>query len=360
MPCPSRRKPVAAVLQRASGIIQRFCVISKQAAPLTEQTTVHPTSNRLSAYFLLALSMSLVGSYVALSKPLVAALPVFLLAWMRFGIGGLAMPHWLRAPAGEPPMSFETRKLVFLESLLGNFLFSICMLYGVSMTSAVSAGVIMAAIPAVVALMSWFFLGERIGLRVWAAIACAAFGIGLFSLSKQELLTLDPRGLEANLAYKNELWGNLLVFGAVLCEAAYAVIGKKLTGTLSPKRITALINLWGFVLMTPMGLYMAWRFNFSAVTSGTWLLLVFYALAASVWTVWLWMTGLKTVPAARAGVFTVMLPVASAGVGVLALGETLAGLQLLAFGICLAGVVLATLPARTVTPTVHVRKADQR
>ena len=56
------------------------------------------------AYACLALSMSLVGSYVALSKPLVAAIPVFLLAWLRFGIGGLAMLHWLRKPPTEPPM----------------------------------------------------------------------------------------------------------------------------------------------------------------------------------------------------------------------------------------------------------------
>ena len=110
-----------------------------------------PGANRLFAYACLALSMSLVGSYVALSKPLVAAIPVFLLAWLRFGIGGLAMVHWLRKPANEMPMSAHTRGLVFLESFLGNFLFSICMLFGVSMTSAVSAGVIMASIPAVVA-----------------------------------------------------------------------------------------------------------------------------------------------------------------------------------------------------------------
>ena len=149
------------------------------------------------------------------------------------------------------------------------------------------------------------------------------------------------------MASKTAWLGNLLLIGAVLCESAYAVIGKKLTDVLSPKRITALINLWGFVLMTPLGLYAAWGFNFAAVTAGTWLLLIFYALAASVWTVWLWMTGLKTVPAARAGVFTVMLPISAAAVGVGVLGETLQGLQLLAFAICLAGVVLATLPART-------------
>ncbi len=301
------------------------------------------------AYGFLALSMSLVGSYVALSKPLVAALPVFLLAWLRFGIGGLAMAHWLKRPADEAPMTPQTRKLVFLESLLGNFLFSICMLFGVSMTSAVSAGVIMAAIPAVVALMSWIFLKERIGPRIWAAVVCSALGISLLALSKNDLSAQSGRGLEADLAHNRALLGNLLVFAAVLCEAAYAVIGKKLTGALSPKRITALINLWGFALMTPMGLYVAWRFDFAAVPMPSWLLLVFYALAASVWTVWLWMTGLKNVPAAHAGVFTVMLPISAALVGVLVLGEQLGGVQLLAFAIALVGVLLATLPGKAPT-----------
>ena len=301
---------------------------------------------RILAYGCLALSMSLVGSYVALSKPLVAALPVFLLAWLRFGIGGLAMLRWLRKPAHEPPMTPTTKKLVFLESFLGNFLFTICMLWGVSLTSAVSAGVIMASIPAVVALMSWAFLRERIGLRVWAAVACGAVGIGLLALSKQEQTMPMAQGLATDFIQNKAGLGNLLVFGAVLCEAAYAVIGKKLTGALGPKRITSLINLWGFCLMTPMGVYAALRFDFGRVGPATWLLLVFYALAASVWTVWLWMTGLKAVPAAQGGVFTVMLPISAALVGVGVLGETLSGLQLLAFAIALVGVVLATLPSR--------------
>lgn len=306
------------------------------------KTVVAPP--RWLAYLLLALSMALVGSYVALSKPLAAALPVFLLAWLRFGIGALAMPHWLIKPASEPPMSRTTRQLIFLESFLGNFMFTICMLFGVSMTTAVSAGVIMAAIPAVVAVLSWVFLRERISPRVAVAIGLAAIGIGLFSLSKQELQAHATSGLGGNFSHQTEWLGNLLVFGAVVCEAAYAVIGKKLTGSVSPKRITALINLWGFALMTPMGLYAAWAFDFARISHNVWLLLVFYALAASVWTVWLWMTGLKTVPAAQAGVFTVMLPISAAAVGVLVLGESLSGLQLLAFGLCLVGVVLATLP----------------
>ncbi|RYF16382.1 MAG: DMT family transporter [Comamonadaceae bacterium] len=298
------------------------------------------TPSRPVAYACLALSMSLVGSYVALSKPLVAAIPVFLLAWLRFGIGGAAMLHWLRKPANEPPLTGRTRGLLFLESFLGNFLFSICMLFGVSLTSAVSAGVIMAAIPAAVALLSRLFLREPISGRTWTAIACAALGIALLGFARP--------AEDATAAGTHRLaWlGNLLVLGAVLCEAAYAVIGKALTGKLGPKRITALINLWGFALVTPLGAYAALQFDFASVGAGSWLLLLFYALAASVWTVWLWMTGLKVVPAAQAGVFTAMLPVSAAAVGVLVLGEHLTALQVLAFLSALVGVLLATLPPR--------------
>ena len=312
----------------------------------THPASATASSSRPLAYAALALSMALVGSYVALSKPLAAAFPVLLLAWLRFGIGGVAMWSWLKKPADEPPMTGQTRRLLFLESFLGNFLFTVCMIAGVKLTTAVSAGVIMAAIPGAVAVLSWIFLRERVAPRVWAGVGCAVLGIGLLSLSKGELHAPANTALQGQNT-SNLVWlGNLLLIAAVLCEASYAVIGKKLTGTLTPRRITSLINLWGLALSTPFGLWLAWGFDFGSVGAGTWLLLLFYAMAACVWSVWLWMTGLKHVPAAQAGIFTVLLPISAALVGVLVLGERLAGIQLLAFGLALAGVVLATLPSR--------------
>ncbi|MNT21696.1 EamA-like transporter family protein [compost metagenome] len=201
----------------------------------------------------------------------------------------------------------------------------------------------MASIPAVVAMASWLFLRERITVRIGLAIACAALGIGLLAFTPAHA----PTSTSSTAGAPSMPWlGNLLVFCAVLCEAAYAVIGKSLTGKLGPKRITSLINLWGFVLSMPFGIWFALQFDFTAVRFGTWALLVAYALAASIWTVWLWMTGLRHVPAAQAGVFTVLLPVSAALVGVLVLGENLTSPQLLAFAIALVGVVLATWPGR--------------
>ena len=300
---------------------------------LTLHPRMTPSRQRLIAYACLALSMSLTGSYVALSKPLVHVLPVFLLAWMRFGIAAVAMLPWLKKPPDEAPLTGKTRLLLFLESFLGNFLFSICMLYGISMTSAVSAGVVLSGIPAVIAVMSWLFLRERIGRRMWLAAACAVAGVALLALSKSG-------SANAGGAAGNAVLGNLLVFGAVVCEGAYTVIGKRLTGVLGPKRISALINLWGFTLMTPFGIYYALGFDFAAVTHGIWALLVFYALAASMGTVWLWMTGSRHLPAAQGGIFTVMLPISAALCGVLVLGESLGAIQLLAYAIALLGIVL--------------------
>ena len=207
------------------------------------------------------------------------------------------------------------------------------MLFGVAATSALAAGVVMAGLPAAVALLSRLLLGERIRPRVQIAIACAAAGIALLAVTR----SADADG-------GGPWWGYLLLVGAVFCEASYVVIGKQLTAGVSPRRISALINLWGLALVTPFGLWQASRFDFAAVAGGTWALLVFYALAASVVSVWLWMKGLRQVPAPQAGVFTVLLPVSAAAIGVLGLGEPFGAWHGVAFALALAGLLLAVWP----------------
>ena len=318
-----------------------------------------PLAALLPAYACLAGSMVLVGSYVGASRLLVATLPIFLLAWLRFGIAAVAMLPWLRRAPGEAALSPHDRKLLFWESFLGNFLFSICMLSGVALTSALSAGVVMAAIPAAVALLSRWWLGERIHRRTRGAIACAALGITVLALARTPAAAVAMAAEAAEAAAAPPTWaagwiggmapllGHTLLLVAVFCEAAYVVIGKRLTGSVSPRRISALINLWGLALVTPLGLWQALRFDFASVNLNTWVLLVFYALAASVATVWLWMKGLTQVPAPQAGVFTVMLPIAAAAVGVLWLGESAGAGHAVALALALLGLLLATWPAKS-------------
>jgi drug/metabolite transporter (DMT)-like permease len=303
-----------------------------------------PTSSRFIAYLLLTASMALVGTYVGLSKPLVAVIPVFALAFLRFAIASVAMLPWTFRANGEAPLTRTEQWLFFLLSFFGNFLFSICMLSGIALTTATAAGVTLATLPAVVALLSRWFLHETLTLRTWIAIFLAVVGIALLQLAK----TAEP--LPEPGSTLTALLGNLLLFGAVVCEAIYVIIAKRLSVTRSPLRVSALINLLGLVLIAPLGLWQLASFDASALTANLWLLLVFYSLAASLFAVWMWVAGLKHVAASHAGVFTVALPISATLVGIFLLGETFTWLQAAALACAAAGIFLISSARHTTLP----------
>ena len=293
-----------------------------------------PKLSLLAGYALLFSGMALVGAYTALSKPLSAAFPVFLLAWLRFAIAAVVMIPWMRRPADEAPLDGSIWRTLFTQSFFGNFLFSIFMLSGVALTSASAAGVVMAALPPLVALLSWWLLGERAGLRVLLATGLAAASIAL----------LSPSG-NGSLA-SSHLTGNLLILACAACEAVYVILGKRLSHRLSPRRISALINLIGLALMTPLGLWQAIGFDPASVPATSWWLLIFYSIAASMISTWLWLSGLTRVPAAHSGVFTVALPLAATAVAVGFLGEPLGWNQAIALAFAVTGIALVAWPAR--------------
>lgn len=311
--------------------------------------TAEPTSSRFIAYLLLTASMALVGTYVAVSKPLAAAIPVFVLAFLRFAIAAVAMLPWTFPAKSEAPLTSHERWLLVLLSFFGNFLFSICMLTGIALTTATAAGVTLATLPAVVALLSRWFLRETLTLRVWVAIALAVIGIVLLQLAN----AAEP--VAGSGLAPNALLGNLLMFGAVLCEAIYVIISKRLSATLAPLRISALINLLGLLWITPLGLWQFADFNAGSLTTNLWLLLIFYSLAASLFAVWMWVAGLKHVAASHAGVFTVALPIAATLVGVFFLGETFTWLQATALVCASAGIFLIGFarPLTALSPRAH-------
>jgi len=301
------------------------------------------------AYLYLALSMTLVGLYVGLSPILVAMFPVMLLAWLRFAVAALAMLPWLAPDSADAPLRRQDHALLFLQSLLGNFLFTILALQGTALAGATSAGVVMAGLPACVALLSRLFLAEPLSPRIGWAAGCTAAAVTLLALQRETasspLPILNAPAQSAG-SWPSLALGYLLLLGAVVCEASYVVIGKRLVARIRPPRLTAIINLWGLALSTPLGVLLAMGFDFGAIALPSWALLTFYALAASMVTVWLWMKGLQRVPAQQAGVFTVFLPLSSAAVGVGLLNEPWGLAHAAALLLAVLAVWMVTRPER--------------
>ncbi|MEO8936435.1 MAG: DMT family transporter [Burkholderiaceae bacterium] len=286
----------------------------------------------LSAYLCLIAGMAVVGTYVGFSKIIVETVPVFLLSTIRFGIAAVALLPWT-FPRGGLAIAWPLRRTLVGESFFGNFLFSICMLSGVARTSVTAAGLIMSMLPAAVALLALVALSERLNGRTIVAVLLAVVGVGSLTLGRTE----------ATGTSDGALVGNALMLGAVFCEAMYVVLGKRLTSaSIGTMQISAWINLVGFVLMLPFGVWQGLHFDFGRMTPLLWSLIGVYAIAASVLSTWLWLTGLKHVPASRAGVFTIALPITSALVGIVFLGERLTVAHGIAFVCAVVGIWLVT------------------
>jgi drug/metabolite transporter (DMT)-like permease len=113
---------------------------------------------------------------------------------------------------------------------------------------------------------------------------------------------------------------------------------------LSPKRGSALLNAWGWVLILPLAVWQLWHTGFAigSISVANWGLLVYYAVAASVLSTWLWFTGLRHVPASQAGVYTVALPVTAALLGVVVFKEAFTAWHALALLLAILSVVCAS------------------
>ncbi|MBM3115105.1 DMT family transporter [Jeongeupia naejangsanensis] len=283
--------------------------------------------NRYTLY--LIASMALVGANVGIGKTIVMALPVTLFALLRFVIGvGVLLPRYRLEK-----MRTVTRKQwlgLFLQALFGTFLFTLLMLYGVSHTSALAAGVITSTIPAVVIVLSWLLLREKLGPRALIAVALAVLGMVIINVNR------------AGDAGESSLLGNAMIAGAVVCESVYVILSRRLTQSLPAIDICAYTHLIGLGLMLPLGLSAWWHFDFASVDAPTWALVFWYGLAASVLSFWLWMKGIRHVPAQQAGVFTAALPVAAVGYAIVFLQEKPAPAHAIALLCVLGAIVLAS------------------
>jgi drug/metabolite transporter (DMT)-like permease len=292
--------------------------------------------NRYSLFLVAA--MLLVGTNVGIGKSIVAFIPVPLFALLRFVIALAVLVPLMRVAKMRRVKRGEWINL-FLQALFGTFGFTLLMLGGVHRTSAVAAGVITSTIPAVVALFSWVFLRERPDGRALASIALAIAGIAVINLAHA-----GDRGSPQSLA------GNLMVLGAVCCESLYVILSRRLTQTLAPIDICAYTHLFGFLLMLPVGLPYALSFDYSVVPAGIWGLSIWYGLAASIFSFWLWMKGIRHVPGSIAGVFTAVLPVAAAIYGIVFLDERPTAAHGVALACVIMGVALASLKTKRLPP----------
>ena len=268
------------------------------------------------AYLQLSMAMIIVGSSVVVGKLVVESFPVFLASALRFGLGSLILLPLLLVREGKS-FNFNRRDglILFLQAFTGVFLFSVFLLYGLKFTTAAEAGIITSTTPAVVAIISFLYLKERLSLNQAIGIALAVFGILLINVLGEPFDS--ERGRYA-------LLGNVLIFGAVIGEAAFTIFPKMSSQTISPLRTATVMSVLGLMMFAPFALYEALYFDFAQTTLFDWGLVAYFGVMVTVAAFLLWFDGVKRVMASEAAVFTAVMPVSAVVLSYLILGEAFA------------------------------------
>ena len=274
---------------------------------------------RFIACLYLASAMLMTGANVPIGKIVVQTLPVTAFTFLRFAAASLVLAVLAHRETGARLTDLTGRDWldVGAMSLLGMVLYTIFILEGVKRTSGVDAGIILATLPAVVALLGAVFLRERPSPTQLIAVLMAAGGVALILV----------RAPQAATAAAGTLLGDLLVGAAVLGEAAFVLLSRRLSAVLSPVRLALAGSVSACLLALPVALGSAELWRLAAVPAATWMLAGWYTLSASILCLVLWYRGVGHVETWMAGVCTACLPLAALAVSVLVLGEPLSWAQ---------------------------------
>lgn len=186
--------------------------------------------------------------------------------------------------------------------------------YGVKLSSATSASLLVGMEPVTIVLLSAVFLGEAMtGLKTLSLVLGLA---GAMLISFQGFPTLSG-------AFSDRLKGDLILATHGCCWALYSVLGKAALKRVDPLDFTALTSIIGFLGAAAWFLPGTDLAAWGGVSRPAWLAAAYLAVAGGFLAVILWNVALKKVEASKVANFIFLQPVVGVLLGVGLQGDPL-------------------------------------
>lgn len=246
---------------------------------------------------------------------------------MRVGICAVVLMGivlWQKKPW---PSGRDVLTLLFM-GVIGNGLYQLLFVEGVSRTRAGNAALIVAAAPGFIAVASRLRGIERASRRVLAGIGLSILGVGFVVLGSSTSTQQDTTFL-----------GSLLVFSAVLCWTAYSVGLQPLTKRIDPVQLAAIAMVGGILplLVTiPAIVHTDWM----KVSWGGWAAMLYASVLSMVVGYLFWYRGLKVLGPTRTASYSNLQPVIALAVAWIFLHEVPTGWQVVGVATIMSGVLL--------------------
>lgn len=279
----------------------------------------------LKTYLALTGTVTFWGLSFVATKIALETFPTFTLVFIRFGLASILFLI-LMLRFGFPRFTRKEHGKLLLVALFEPGLYFVFETIGLQHTSASKTALIIATIPIAVTVFGTIFIGERTN-------AMGLIGIGL-SFVGIAILVVGAPGFSWDM--KGSLFGDLLIFGAVISAALYTITARDLgKNNHSSLEITGLQTIYGAIFFAPAFLLELPGIDWSLITARSACAMVYLTLFATVGAFLCYNYSLTKMPAFRAAIFINCIPVVTAIGAWFLLDEKLTLLQ-----ICGGGMVL--------------------
>ena len=246
---------------------------------------------------LLALMALIWGVNIIIVKAAFAVFQPLAFNAVRFPLAAMALIAVTRLLGHRlPPRRFWVS--IALYGFLGNSLYQLGFIEGLGRTRAGNAALLMAANPVLTAVFSQLRGHEQVGRREWLGLALSGAGVALVVLGS---------GME--VGFGSTVVGDLMLLGAAVCWALYAVGSSPLVRELGSVPMTAWTTALGTVPIVLMGLPSLVNQRWNTVTPAAWGAVLYASLGAIVTGYLLWARGIKRLGSTRVAQYSNFTPV---------------------------------------------------
>ncbi|WP_156821660.1 DMT family transporter [Thermaerobacter subterraneus] len=234
----------------------------------------------------------------------------------------------------------------------GIFLYHTGLNWGETRVSAATASLLVATAPALTALMSRFWLGERLAPRGWLGLALSFAGVALISWAAAQPAAPEPAAAVTaaggGAVPSLPAWAGPAAVGvAALGTSAFFVLQRPLSGRYDALTLTAFYTWAGTLLLgAAFGPGLARQVAAGQLAPGAWLAAVYLGVFPSALAYWCWSAALARAPAARVASLLNLNPLLAVATAWVMLGERPTWAEWLGGAVAVAGVLLVQGRAR--------------
>jgi drug/metabolite transporter (DMT)-like permease len=273
--------------------------------PAPQRTRIGPTSTDA----LLVTMVTIWAVNLSVIKAVTAIVPPLAFNGVRIALAAGTQIALARALRLATPVGKDTTRLLAL-GMLGNGVYQVLFILGMSRTRVATAALILASQPALTALVARIHGSERLPSRAWLGIGLQVAGVSTVVLET----TGTTNGTDSFV-------GGLLILSAALSWAVYAVLLRPHSGSYATIQLGAYTMLGGAVVAVLVGWRSIGTVDWGALPLGVWGAVVYSGLFALGLAYIFWFRGVRLLGPTRVATYSNLQPIIALLVAWATLGE---------------------------------------